>query len=138
MHELALADAVIATALEIAEREGLATLRRVDVGIGELQQIRRDVFEFALREVVPHGNPRVRGTVFAVEIEPARLGCIPCGREFGLGDTAGPANREEAEAIHFIPELARSFLRCPACASPDFEVRAGRGVRVLRLAGEPG
>ena len=45
----------------------------------------------------------------------------------------GGAN--EREAIHFVPESAHAFLRCPACKSPDFEISKGRGVWVERITG---
>ena len=136
MHEFALAEAVVATALDVAEKEGLSVLTRVDVGIGELQQIRRETFDFALREVLPHGEPRIAGTEFRVEIEPARFRCKPCAHEFALRETGGPTTKADAEAIHFVPELAHAFLSCPRCNSPDFEVTAGRGVRIRRITGE--
>jgi hydrogenase nickel incorporation protein HypA/HybF len=136
MHEFALAEAVVATALDVARKEGLSVLTRVDVGIGELQQIRRETFDFALREVLPHSEPRIAGTEFRVEIEPARFRCRPCTREFGLRETGGPATKEDAEAIHFVPELAHAFLSCPRCKSPDFEVTAGRGVHIQSITGD--
>ena len=136
MHELALAEAVIAAALEAAEREGMATIQRIGVRIGELQQIRRDVFEFAIRELMPATEPRLAATAIDLETEPARLQCRACGHAFGLSDTPGPGGEAESEAIHFIPELARSFLRCPRCGSPDFEVVEGRGVAIAFLEGE--
>ena len=43
---------------------------------------------------------------------------------------------DAAEAIHFVPELAHAFMRCPDCGSPDFEVAAGRGVAISGIEGE--
>jgi len=136
MHELALAEAVIATALREAEKEGMHALTRIDVRVGELQRISREGFEFALKEVLPRTEPRLAGTEILLEIEPAGFRCRPCGREFDLSEISGPAGRDQAEAIHFIPELAHAFLRCPACESPDFEVVRGRGVSIESLEGE--
>ena len=42
----------------------------------------------------------------------------------------------ESESIHFVPELAHAFLRCPDCDGADFEVVAGRGVVLQELEGE--
>jgi hydrogenase nickel incorporation protein HypA/HybF len=137
MHELALAEAVIVTALEAADREGFSELTRIDVRVGELQRIRKDTFEFALKEILPAGEPRIAGAEIRVEIEPVRFRCRPCGREFGSADTQGPRDEDESEAIHFIPELAHAFLRCPGCDSPDFEVNGGRGVTIEALEGNP-
>ena len=41
MHEWALAEAVIKTASEIADKEGLKQVTEVTVKIGELQQVER-------------------------------------------------------------------------------------------------
>ena len=136
MHELALAEAVVTTALAVAEREGIREITRVDVRIGELQRIEREVFEFALQEVMPAAEPRIASAKITLQIEPARLHCQPCGHEFGLADTRGPAGETQAEAIHFVPELARAFLECPQCGSPDFEITEGRGVSIESLEGD--
>ncbi len=136
MHEFALAEAVVHAALETAAREGISRLTRVVVQIGELQSIEREVFAFALREVIPASEPRLADARIDLEPEPARFRCRPCGRDFALADTAGPADEDESEAIHFIPEMAHAFLRCPDCGSPDFEVTAGRGVLLRALEGE--
>ena len=136
MHEFALAEAVVRAALESADRNGLSRLTRIVVQIGELQSIEREVFEFALREVIPASEPRIAATRIDLELEPARFRCRPCGRTFALADTEGIAEGEDSEAIHFIPELAHAFVHCPGCDSPDFEVSAGRGVLLRRLEGE--
>jgi hydrogenase nickel incorporation protein HypA/HybF len=136
VHELALAEAVIHAAVETATQNGLSRLTRIVVQIGELQSIERETFEFALREVIPASEPRVAAMQIDLEIEPARFRCRPCGREFALADTEGPAGEDESEAIHFIPELAHAFVGCPDCDSPDFEVTAGRGVLLRQLEGE--
>ena len=37
---------------------------------------------------------------------------------------------QEREAIHFLPESAHAYLRCPGCGGPDFVLAAGRGVSI--------
>jgi hydrogenase nickel insertion protein HypA len=136
VHELALAEAVVATALEAADDEGLERIRLVEVRVGELQRVKPEVFELCLQEVLPPGEPRLAGASFRLEVEPARFRCRPCGHAFGLASTGGPGSADEAEAIHFLPELARAFLGCPSCRSPDFEVLAGRGVSIESIQGD--
>jgi hydrogenase nickel incorporation protein HypA/HybF len=136
MHELALAEAVIAAALDAAKTRGLSRLTKIGVTIGELQSIESSAFEFALNELVPAGEPRLAGVEITVEREPARFKCRPCGREFRLGHETAPSGEEEVEAIHFIPELAHAFLNCPDCKSPDFELLEGRGVTISSLEGD--
>ena len=136
MHEFALAQAVVDSALEIAERERLSRITRLVVGIGELQRIRLPSFEFALTQVIPTGEPRLEGVTLALEREPARLRCRVCERKFGLDESPAPAEGPDSEAVHFVPELAHAFLRCPDCGSPDFEIQSGRGVVLQTLEGE--
>lgn len=136
MHEFALADAVIRAALDAAKKERMCRIIRVDVRIGELQRIKRDVFEYALKQIRPAGEPLLESAEITLETEPVRFRCRPCGSAFGIDDTDGPSDEDQAEAIHFIPELAHSFIRCPRCHSPDFEVTQGRGVSIRSIEGD--
>ena len=125
MHELALAEGVVATALKQA---GDRTVRRILVKVGQLQQIDAEVFRDCVEQVVPAGEPALTGVRIDLETEAARLKCRACSHAFGLGDLPRPPDADELEAIHFVPELAHSYVSCPACGSPDFEVVAGRGI----------
>ncbi len=136
MHEFALAQAVIDAALQTAERAGIRRIVRITVRIGELQQIERDCFAFALKEVMPGTEPRLRDVAIAIETEAARFRCRPCEQAFVLADGRLPEGADEMDAIHFIPELAHAFIRCPRCNSADFEVLAGRGVTLQSLEGD--
>jgi len=48
MYEWTLAESVIASVIEIAEKEGLNEVTEVKVLVGELHQIEVDILEFAL------------------------------------------------------------------------------------------
>ena len=48
MHEWALAEAIINAAAEIAEKEGIIEVTQVEIRVGELQQVERDILKFAL------------------------------------------------------------------------------------------
>ncbi|MDR0318462.1 MAG: hydrogenase maturation nickel metallochaperone HypA, partial [Nitrososphaerota archaeon] len=39
------------------------------------------------------------------------------------------------EAIHFVPEAAHTFIKCPKCGSPDFEITSGRGIWLDSIQG---
>jgi hydrogenase nickel incorporation protein HypA/HybF len=71
-----------------------------------------------------------------LEIEPVEFRCRVCAHEYRKADAAGDLSADDWEAIHFVPELAKSYLRCPKCKSPDFEVTAGRGVQIDSIEGE--
>lgn len=136
MHELALADAVITAALQAAAADGMVSIRKLTVRIGEMQRIEPETFEFALRQVLPTTDARLRDARLVIEREPARLICRRCSRAFSLAQAAGPLASDAAEAIHFVPELAHAFLTCPDCGSSDFEVVEGRGVSIASIEGD--
>lgn len=133
MHEFALADAVVAAALDEARRNGLSTIDRIVVTVGELQEIEQELFEFSLTQVIPLQDPLLQATEFVVEEEAAMFACRACSREFSSDDVT--ASDDEKEAAHFVPELSHAFVRCPDCGSPDFEIVAGRGVALRRIEG---
>jgi len=125
MHELALAEGVVATALKSADGR---TVRRIVVKVGQLQQIDANAFRDCVEQVMPADEPALAGVRVDLETDPARLKCRACEHEFGFADLPEPPGEDELEAIHFVPELAHSYISCPACNSPDFEVVAGRGI----------
>jgi hydrogenase nickel incorporation protein HypA/HybF len=136
MHEMALAEAVVAAAIDTAEKNGIAKITRIEVRVGELQQIERETFRFAIEQLIPSTEPRIAGAVLDVQDDAAAFACRRCARTFALADTPRPEDHDASEAIHFVPELAHAYLRCPDCGSPDFEVTAGRGVRLGAIEGD--
>lgn len=134
MHEWALAEAVVATAKKAAHERQLRRITEITVRLGELQQIEREIFEFALEQILSREDPLVREAKAVLEIERARFRCRACHWEWAF--EAEHLNSEIAEAIHFIPEIAHTYVRCPQCHSPDFEVTKGRGVWLAALKGE--
>ena len=135
MHEYALADAVVRAALRAADDGGLVAITSVHVRVGELQQIKRELFEFALGECRPDDESRLADTTFQVTVEPALLTCRVCAHAFAMGDVTGGSSPDDLEAVHFVPELAHAFFACPGCGSPDFEVTEGRGVSLASIEG---
>ncbi len=130
MHEWALAEGVVSTATRIAEEQELKEITEITVRIGELQQIDREILEFALDQ---QRTPLMRNAKFTLESIPAKLRCRVCGEEWRFSpDDLG---EEISEAIHFVPEMAHVYLKCPRCGSPDFEVVEGRGVWLASIKG---
>lgn len=131
MHEWALAEAVVSTALQIAEREGLKTVSAVKIKVGELQNVDLEIFRFALSQLKTGVLEKAK---FIIETEKARLKCRVCGHEWIFGGDR--SSRDLAEAIHFVPETIHAYVKCLKCGSPDFEVLQGRGVLLESIRGE--
>ncbi|MDA0336253.1 MAG: hydrogenase/urease maturation nickel metallochaperone HypA [bacterium] len=127
MHEIALAEGIMVTALNLA-RQQQRPVRRIMVKVGELQQIEVDILRDCLDAVRPSHEPLVADMQVQLDIEPAALSCRGCGHDFHFADLDTPPDAKQLEAIHFVPELAHSYVQCPQCGSPDFSIVAGRGV----------
>ncbi len=138
MHEWALAESVVLTALKEAEREKLKEILSVKVKIGELQQIDPEIFKFGLDNVLKLYGPPWDLNVDKIKLETDKsvLQCKVCGNRWELGETLVGLHHDQTEAIHFVPEVAHAFIKCPRCGSSDFEGLKGRGVWIDYIEGE--
>jgi hydrogenase nickel incorporation protein HypA/HybF len=130
MHEWALAEAILASALQIAEKEKLKEVKEVTVRIGELQQIEPSILRFALRELK---SEIFRNAKFHILRAKTTLKCRVCGTSWQFD--LKKLDKATAEAIHFVPEVAHTYIACPKCGSPDFEIAKGRGVWLENIKG---
>ncbi len=131
MHEWALADGILHTALEFASKHGGKKIKRIRVVLGELQDVEEEIVKFALEEMK-------RGTaaddaVIEFKEEEAIFRCRNCGYEWKLKDVSHKLDKDIREDIHFVPEVVHAFLECPNCGSRDFEVVQGRGVYIEEI-----
>lgn len=130
MHEWALAEAVIAAASQMAEKEGLKEVSEVKLKVGELQQIEVDILEFALSQLKPASFKNAK---FTIETAKTKLKCRACGHRWLFKKQK--LSKDTAEALHFVPEIAHTYVKCPRCGSPDFEIVQGRGVWLESIRG---
>ena len=130
MHEWALAEAILSSAKEIAAKEQLKTVSEVTIKVGELQGVEPPILRFALSQM---SEGIFKNTKFHIQKAKSTLKCRVCQTTWQYDpkkvDTA------TAEAIHFVPEVAHTYLKCPKCGSPDFEIASGRGVWLENLKG---
>ncbi len=136
MHEWALAESVVLTVLKAAEKEKLIKLTRIKIKVGFLQQIEKDIFLYALKDNFVIKNPSLGKVDIEIEEEPAEFECRVCGERWHFSESKNRLKEDNIEAIHFIPEMAHIYVRCPYCSSPDFEIIKGRGVSIDYIEGE--
>jgi hydrogenase nickel incorporation protein HypA/HybF len=130
MHEWALAEAVIAATQQIAEKEKLKNVKEVHIKIGELQQIEKDILRFALSQLKQSAFKNVK---FHITKAKTTLKCRVCGETWLFKEKK--LDKRTAEAIHFVPEVAHAYIKCPKCGSPDFEICQGRGIWIENIKG---
>jgi hydrogenase nickel incorporation protein HypA/HybF len=131
MHEWALAEAILAAARKIAEQECLTSVSEVTIRVGQLQQVEPTILRFALRQL-SEGN--ILGSAkFHILKAKSTLKCRVCGESWEYNSKR--VDKTTAEAIHFVPEAAHTYIKCPKCGSPDFEIVTGRGVWLQDIKG---
>lgn len=130
MHEWALAEAIISTVSKIAEKENLKEVSEVNLMLGEMQQIDVEVLKFALSQMK---MGKLSNAKFKIRIVKARFKCRICNHTWALRDMK--ITKETWELIHFIPEAAHAYVRCPKCGSPDFSIIKGRNLWIAGVKG---
>ena len=134
MHEWALADGILRTALEFAKEQGAKNIKKVTVVLGELQDVGQEIVEFALNEM--KRDTMAQDAEFEFQEEEAIFQCRRCKHIWKLKDVDKDLNPEIREDIHFVPEVVHTFMVCPNCGSRDFEVISGRGVYIKEIVVE--
>ena len=129
VHEWSLAEAVIEAVVKEAEKASAREVKGVVIGLGELQNIDLEIFKYALEVLAK--DTRVKISEFKFIVDKAVFRCRVCGFTWDLNSIS--LNEDEKEAIHFIPELLYSFVKCPECGSIDYEIIAGRGVSIKSI-----
>jgi hydrogenase nickel incorporation protein HypA/HybF len=136
MHEWALAESILTAALEAAQKEKIKKITEIDIAIGELQQIEKDIFQFALDQLIEDNKDKLKDVKIKIKTEKSTLKCRNCQNTWDFDNMKNKLNEDESEAIHFIPEVAFVHTRCTKCGSPDFEIEKGRGVSITKIKGE--
>lgn len=131
MHEWALAQAVIQSALDYQKKKKLKRLKELSVAMGELQQIDRSIFNFALNEIIH--LKKIKGLKIKIRTEKAVLVCRACDYQWDFSQSLKKLNLEKRELIHFLPEVSHVYIKCPHCQSSDFEITKGRGVALDKI-----
>ncbi|HOV78575.1 MAG TPA: hydrogenase nickel incorporation protein HypA [Bacillota bacterium] len=136
MHEWALAESVVLAVGNEIRKENIKEICRVKIKIGELQQIDMEIFKLALENVLGIHLPGVDINKIILDIDECTLKCKVCENTWNYRDALKNLEEDEAEAIHFVPEVSHIYMRCPSCGSPDFSVVKGRGVWIDCIEGE--
>jgi hydrogenase nickel incorporation protein HypA/HybF len=130
MHEWALAEAILTSAKQIAEQEKLKEVTEITIKVGELQQVEPPILRFALSQMK---TDIFKNVIFRILKAKSMLKCRVCCTTWQF--SLKKLDKTTAEAIHFVPEVAHSYIKCPKCGSPDFEIVIGRGVWLQDIKG---
>lgn len=113
MHELSIAENLLAIVLEVAGNEKLKSVTKVNVSFGRLAQVVPELFETAFQ--VAAADTIAENAELEIEMIPVTLKCLHCCREY------------VADEISFL---------CRHCGSAEIEIVKGREMYVSSIEGE--
>ncbi|MBM4240227.1 MAG: hydrogenase maturation nickel metallochaperone HypA [Euryarchaeota archaeon] len=117
MHELSMADAIVKTILDIAEKNDAEEIIEVTIELGKLTLLNPEQLKFML-EVISE-DTLLDGAEFKMEIIPVEIECGSC-------NYTGSIDSDELD--HFTP-----ILSCPQCGERDLKVISGRECNIKQI-----
>lgn len=113
MHELRIATDLSAIVLEVAGREKLSRVTKVNISFGQMIQVVPDIFNFAFKETV---RDTIAGdAIVDIEILPVKMRCKNCRDEFGI---------------------IENVFHCARCGSEDLDLIEGKELFIKSIEGE--
>jgi hydrogenase nickel incorporation protein HypA/HybF len=117
MHELSMADAMVKTVLDVAEKNDATEVLEVTIEIGKLTMLNPEQLKFLLDVLVE--NTLLEGAEINIVEVPVEIKCNEC-------EYAGPPNMEGSD--HYL-----AIVKCPECGERNIEVTAGRECNVKNI-----
>ena len=113
MHEISLSAELARIVTQVAVKEELTLVTRINLQFGALIQVVPDIFRFAFQEAVR--GTLAENAVVEIEIIPVSLRCAGCQSEFE------------------VPDMV---FRCLNCRSTEFDIIHGKEMFVKSMEGE--
>ncbi len=118
MHELSMAEAIIQTVIDSAEKNNAIEVLEVTIEIGRLTMLNPEQLSFMLNVIIDK-NELLKGVKFIIEEIPVKINCNSCGYE---------GEFEVDESDPFSP-----IVICPKCESIKVSVKSGRECTVKNI-----
>jgi hydrogenase nickel incorporation protein HypA/HybF len=111
MHELALAETILAVAEERLHALGRERLLHVEIAVGELTAVLPDNLAFCFAALA-EDRPGLAGASLDVTVRPFTVRCRDCGE---------------------VGRPARPEVRCPSCGGRHVEVASGEELEIVAM-----
>ena len=117
MHELSMAEAIVETVLDVAEKNDAQEIVEVTIEVGELTMLNPEQVKFLLGVLAE--DTLLEGAEIIIEEVPVEIKCRSC--EFtGLANTDG--------SDHYL-----SIVKCPQCDERNVEILTGKECNVKTI-----
>lgn len=113
MHEVSIVNDLFRIVLDVAEKEKLSRIDRVNFQVGRMMQVVPELFRFAF-DSAKTGTIAEEATL-EIEFVPVRMQCRHCGHAFDV----------ETEEFH-----------CPRCRGVDLDLLQGKELFIKSIEGE--
>jgi hydrogenase nickel incorporation protein HypA/HybF len=117
MHELSMADAMVKTVLDVAEKNDATEVLEVTIEVGKLTMLNPEQLRFLL-DVLVEDTLLADAEINIVEL-PVELKCNIC-------DYTGLAEMDDSD--HYL-----AIVKCPECGERNVEITAGRECNVKNI-----
>ncbi|MEL7671529.1 hydrogenase maturation nickel metallochaperone HypA [Methanobacterium sp.] len=117
MHELSMADAIVKTAIDVAEKNDAQEITEVTIEVGKLAMLNPEQLKFMI-EVLSEDTLLENAEVIVNEI-PIEIKCRSC-------DFEGLAVSDDSD--HYVP-----IVTCPECEERNVEIIKGRECNVKTI-----
>ena len=118
MHELSMAEAIVETVIDTAQKNDAIEVLEVTIDIGRLTMLNPEQLTFMIG-VITDENELLKDTKFIIEETPVTIECKSCGYE-------GEFKVDESDP--FSP-----IVICPKCESIKVSVKSGRECTVKNI-----
>jgi len=133
MHEWTMASRLISAVQDYVKSEGGGRVVSAMIKIGTLSMIDPETMKEAL--VTLSKSAGIEGLEFEVELADTRFECRRCGAQWSFGDV----EKDLLQAVppelmildesghrdaptHYLPELIYAWMKCPKCASKNYDI----------------
>lgn len=117
MHELSMADAIVKTVLDVAEKNQAIEILEVTIEVGKLTMLNPEQLRFLL-EVLTEDTLMKDAEIIIEEI-PVEINCNSC-------DYTGSTDLDDSD--HYL-----MIVKCPQCNERDLEIITGRECNVKNI-----
>jgi hydrogenase nickel incorporation protein HypA/HybF len=118
MHELSMAEAIVETVIDTAQKNDAIEVLEVTIDIGRLTMLNPEQLSFMIG-VITDENELLKNTKFTIEETPVTIECKSCGYE---------GEFEVDESDPFSP-----IVICPKCEGIKVSVKSGRECTVKNI-----
>ena len=117
MHELSMADAIVKTILDAAEKNQAEEILEVTIEVGKLTMLNPEQLKFLLDVLAE--NTLLEGAEVIIEEVPVEIKCHSC-------DYTGSTDLDDSD--HYL-----MIVKCPKCDERNIEIISGQECNVKNI-----